>query len=77
MKMICVDNKSGGDYLTIGKVYDVGIINNYHFISSKDWCWCINDRGEESCYRHRQFMSIKECRREKIKRIKRLVYEEG
>jgi hypothetical protein len=47
MKVVCIDNKNGGDYLTIGKLYEVqqrvsSLDSEYYYIT--------NDRVKKCLY---------------------------
>jgi len=56
--LVCVDNCSNKFGLTVGKTY----------ISGYDTC-VINDYGESIFYHPKRFVSLKEYRKQKLKRI--------
>ena len=67
MKVVCIDNKNGGDYLTIGKLYEVqqrvsSLDSEYYYIT--------NDRGEKmSLYWTHQFKLLEDIRDMKLREM--------
>ena len=66
MKMVCIDNRNSGriNCLTIGKIYT--ILNR---IVVTDLFCVVNDLGTEDFYSTVRFISLKEYRKRKLKKL--------
>jgi hypothetical protein len=73
MKLICIDNLSRNNKLfqlqvdlTIDKVYDVVKIDNIYY---RKYYYVNDDRGKKSSYSKDRFITLKEYRKRKLRKL--------